>query len=209
APENLAPLLREVEFQRPNFAQTDSDEPSPSVTIKWKADARDKDDLVYDVRVRPEGGGDRDWVDLHPASKRVTKRELKWDLTTVPDGVYEVEVTASDEPSNGSGDALVDGLRSGPFVVDRERPKVSDVKVTGRSARAKARDNTTHIHDVAFAIDGGDFAPATPEDGLYDTPAETVVFEIPDSVAPGRHRLVVRARDGYGNIGTQALFFDL
>ena len=209
APENLAPLVREVEFQRPKFAQTDSDEPSPNVTIKWKADARDEDKLVYDVRVRPEGGSDLDWVNLHPATKRVTKRELKWDLTTVPNGVYEVEVIASDEPSNGSGAALVDELTSEPFVVDRERPKVSDIKLSGRSGRATARDNATHIHDVAFAIDGGDFSPATAEDGLFDTPSETVVFEIPAAVARGRHRLVVRARDGYGNIGTTALFFDL
>lgn len=209
APENLAPLLRRVEFQRPSFQPDDSDEPSPNVTIKWKADARDEDDLVYGIRVRPEGGGDRDWVKLHPEAKRITKRELKWDLTTVPDGVYEVEVSASDEPSNGSGGALKDELRSDPFVVDRERPRVADIKVSGRSGTAMAKDNATHVHDVAFSIDGADFVPAAAEDGLFDTPSERVVFEIPDSVSPGRHRLVVRARDGYGNIGTQATFVDL
>lgn len=209
APENLAPLLRTVELERPSFGETDSDEPDANVTIKWKADARDEDKLVYDIRVRPEGGGDRDWVQLHPADKRVTQRQLKWDLTTVPDGVYEVEVTASDEPSNGTSAALVDGLRSEPFVVDRERPKVLDLKITGRRGQATAHDSTTHIHDVAFAIDGGDFIPATPTDGLFDTLDESVVFEVPASVTPGRHRLVVRARDGYGNIGTQAVFFEL
>jgi len=209
APENLAPLLRTVELQRPKFDNKDKDEPSASVTIKWKADARDEDDLVYDIRVRPEGGGETDWVALHPAAERVTKRELKWDLTPVPDGVYAVEVTASDEPRNGASAALEDEIRSEPFVVDRERPKVSDVKISGRRGTATARDNAAYIHDVAFSIDGADFIPAAPEDGLYDSPAEAVVFELPASVTAGRHRLVVRARDAYGNIGTRALFFDL
>jgi len=209
APENLAPLLRTIELERPKFASGDKSEPSSNVTIKWKADARDEDDLIYDIRVRPEGGGETDWVNLHPAAERVTKRELKWDLTTVPDGVYEVEVTASDEPSNGASAALEDEIRSEPFVVDRERPQVSDVKISGRNGTANARDNATHVHDVAFSIDGADFVPTAAADGLFDSPAESVVFELPEGVTPGRHRLVVRARDAFGNIGTQAVFFNL
>ena len=209
APENLPPRLKDVELKRPAFKAADDDEPSAAVTIRWSADARDDDDLVYDIRVRPEGGGERDWVKLHPDTERITKRELKWDLTTVPDGVYEVGVTASDEPSNGSANALSDEMLSDPFVVDRERPKVADIKVSGRSGTATARDNAAHIHDVAFSIDGGDFIPAAAEDGLFDSPAEDVVFEIPKTVTAGRHRLVVRARDGFGNIGSQATFVDL
>ena len=209
APENLPPRLEDVELSRPSFKADDDDEPSSNVTIRWKADARDDDDLVYDIRVRPEGGGARDWVKLHPDTERITKRELKWDLTTVPDGVYEVEVKASDEPSNGSAHALSDEMLSDPFVVDRERPKVADIKVTGRGGTAMARDNAAHIHDVAFSIDGGDFIPTAAADGLFDSPAEEVVFTIPDTVPAGRHRLVIRARDGFGNIGSQATFVDL
>jgi len=72
-----------------------------------------------------------------------------------------------------------------------------------------ARDNAAHIHDVAFSIDGGDFIPTAAADGLFDSPNEEVVFTIPDTVPSGRHRLVIRARDGFGNIGSQATFVDL
>ncbi|MBC8073430.1 MAG: hypothetical protein IAG13_34235, partial [Deltaproteobacteria bacterium] len=53
APENLPPLLTEVDVARPDH---DEAEREPKVTISWKVDARDDDELVYDVRVRPEGG---------------------------------------------------------------------------------------------------------------------------------------------------------
>ncbi len=38
----------------------DDDEPDGKLTIKWKAEARDDDDLVYEVRVRPEGTSDKE-----------------------------------------------------------------------------------------------------------------------------------------------------
>jgi hypothetical protein len=39
----------------PEFEMDDDGEPDSKLTIKWKAEARDDDDLVYEVRIRPEG----------------------------------------------------------------------------------------------------------------------------------------------------------
>lgn len=208
APENLGPLLSKVELDRPDFDADDDDEPSSKVTIKWKADARDEDDLVYDVWLRPEGAGEAGWIKLSADDELLTKGELKWDLTTVPDGVYEVEVKVSDAPSNGDDTAATDELVSAPFVVDRKRPSVSDVTVAGGRLTATARDDGGYIHDVAYSIDGGPFRPASAVDGLFDGPEEKVAAKLPRSLRKGKHRLVVRARDSFGNIASDAAFFE-
>lgn len=202
APENLAPLLTRVEVDRPGI---DDGETDPKVTISWKVDARDDDDLVYDVRVRPEGTGDDAWMGLTPPGELTTKRELKWDISTVPDGVYEIEVTASDEPTNGTGKARTDELVSPPFVVDRQRPAISTPTVTGNRVKAVATDASGHIHDVTFSIDGGPMRAASAADGLYDSGSEAFEIVLPPELGKGSHRVVMRARDAFGNTASVAV----
>lgn len=204
APENLPPRLTNVDVSRPTFESDSSAEPSTKVTIRWKVDARDDDDLVYDVRARPEGTGETQWIPLHERREPVTKRELSWDLSTVPDGVYEIEVVASDEPSNGAGRARTDELRSAPFVVDRQRPTINDLRVSGGKLSATVRDTGGYVHDVAYRIDDGSFRSVAASDGLFDEAEESLSFTLPD-LTPGVHRVVVRARDAFGNIETAAL----
>ena len=203
APENLPPLVKSVELSRPAVDADDDSEPDTKVTIKWKADASDDDDLVYEVRVRPEGGDARQWIKLHGAAP-VDKKELKWDLATVPDGTYEVEVVASDEPNNGVARALTDAQVSPPFVVDRTRPRVEGLKISPAEVTGVARDDAGRIHDVAFSVDGGPFRPASAQDGVFDGRDEGFVITLPADLEKGRHRLVIRARDAHGNIGTLA-----
>ena len=207
-PENLAPLLSAVDVATPSFDDDDDDEPDPEVTIAWKADARDGDDLVYQVQVRPEGGNDDDWIRIDDHRKRLGSRELKWDVTSVPNGVYEVAVTASDSPANGSARARTDRLISAPVVVDRERPTIKSLAVNGSMVSGTASDDTGYIHDVTYSVDAGQFQAASAVDGLFDDRNEAFELRLPDELLPGRHRLVVRARDAFGNFVTQAIFFD-
>lgn len=202
APENLAPMLTRVEVDRPGIDEGETD---PKVTISWKVDARDDDDLVYDVRVRPEGTGEDAWIGLNPEGELVTKRELKWDISTVPDGVYEVEVVASDEPTNGTGKARKDELISPPFVVDRQRPAISTPTVSGNVVKAVATDASGHIHDVSYAIDGGPMRAASAADGLYDSGSESFEVTLPSDLGKGSHRVVLRARDAFGNTTSVAV----
>ncbi|MEX1367919.1 MAG: hypothetical protein AB1Z98_32620, partial [Nannocystaceae bacterium] len=160
APENLAPLMTNVELSRPSFDDDDLKEPSAKVTIRWKVDARDDDDLEFGVRARPEGTGETQWIPLHDSDEPVTTRELSWDLSTVPDGIYEVEVVASDEPSNGAGRARTDQLRSPPFVVDRRRPTIDDLRYGAGKLSATVRDDGTYVHDAAVKVDDGVVAGA-------------------------------------------------
>lgn len=207
APENLAPLVSGVDVTRPDFDLDDDDEPDPKLTIKWKAEARDDDDLVYEIRVRPEGGDEKQWISLSGAEP-VTKKEYKWDLGSVPDGVYEAQVIASDEPSNGIARAARDEASSAPFVIDHKRPALEGVKVNGRSIVGTAVDDGGYIHDVAFSVDGGPFRAASASDGLFDTGREGFQLVLPEPLTPGKHRVVLRARDSFGNLGSLAVIAD-
>ncbi len=202
APENLAPLLTAVEIDAPKFKNQDAKEPAPNVKIKWEVDARDDDDLVYDIKIRPEGASESEWVKLNKNDSPVTSRELSLDLTTVPDGVYEVGVTASDAPTNGSARARTDELVSDPFVVDRQRPAVTSPTVKGSRITATATDEGGYVHDVSYSIDGGHFHVASATDGMFDSPEERLEIELPADLGPGKHRVVVRVRDASGNITT-------
>ncbi|MBA3547548.1 MAG: hypothetical protein H0T76_13775 [Nannocystis sp.] len=204
APENLAPLVQSVSVARPEFERTDDAEPDSKLTIKWKAEARDEDDLVYEVRIRPEGSGAAEWIRLGDEAP-TTKKELKWDLASVPDGVYEAQILASDEPSNGSARARTDEVISAPFIVDHRRPVIDEAKVQGTRISARARDEGSHIHDVGYAIDGGPFRAASPADGLFDADNEAFEIVLPADLKPGKHRVVLRARDAFGNLGTLAV----
>ena len=43
--------------------------------------------------------------------------------------------------------------------------------------------------------------PVFPDDGLFDTPAETITIRLGD-LKPGTHVLMVRGTDAAGNVGT-------
>ena len=204
SPENLAPLIEGIEIDRPSFSSKSDDEPEASLTVKWDVEARDEDDLIYDLHIRASGARDDAWIKLNQDGP-LSKKELELDLDTLADGIYEVRVTASDEPSNGAGAAASDQLVSEPFVIDRTRPTLENVRHSGGRITGVAKDRGSYVHDVAFAVDGGAFRAASPSDGLFDSSAETFELQLPADLGPGIHRVVVRARDARGNLETAAL----
>ena len=54
---------------------------------------------------------------------------------------------------------------------------------------------------AAYALDGGDWVPVFPDDGLFDSVDEKITVALPD-LKPGNHILVVRVTDAAGNVGT-------
>jgi hypothetical protein len=204
APENLSPLVEGIDVEPPSFSFSDDDETNSTVKVSWEVEAGDGDEMIYDLRIRPEGEGDDGWIKLNQAGP-LEKKDFTLDLDTLPDGIYELQLTASDEPSNGSAAARTDVLISEPFVVDRTRPSLEGVKVDGLRISGVAKDQGGFIHDVAFAIDGAGFRAASPADGVFDSASERFEIVLPGDLGPGPHRVVVRARDDRGNLDTTAL----
>jgi hypothetical protein len=208
APENLAPLVAKIDVKPVSVSATADDEPDGAIEVEWDVEARDSDELLYDAYIRstPGSGANEAWVKLNTDGP-LSKKQLSLDLDTLADGIYEVRVVASDEPSNGSGSAALDELVSEPFVIDRTRPTLEGVKVDGDRLTGIAKDRGGRVHDVAFAIDGGKFRAASASDGLFDSGAEKFELQLPADLGPGTHRVVVRARDASGNLETFALTF--
>ena len=191
---NLPPEITRLDV--PDVGSSDGAARQAKLSLKWDVTDPNGDDLSYTLHIRKEGWPD--WVRLgdHP----LTSSSYDWDTTSVPAGLYRVRLSATDRPSNNPEDALSRDRASDPFIVDHEAPAVIVVpRASGASATLK--DNLTRLVKAAYALDGGEWVPIFPDDGLFDTHRETITIALPD-LKPGTHILVVRATDAAGNTGT-------
>ena len=191
---NLAPEINKLEV--PDVSALDGTTKQSRITFRWDVNDPNDDDLTFDVRLRKEGWPE--WVKLNDLP--LTDKNLAWDSSSVPSGLYRVKLSASDRPSNNPDDAQSLDKMSGTFIVDHEAPVVG-IKPAPKKATVELKDALTRIVKAAYAVDGGDWVPVFPEDGLFDSTGETVVVPLAD-LKPGTHVLVVRSTDAAGNVGT-------
>jgi hypothetical protein len=111
-----------------------------------------------------------------------------------------VRLIASDRPSNSPGEALDRDRESAAFLVDHDPPQVA-ITTGDRKATATLTDALTRLVKAEYAVDGGVWKSAFPEDGLFDTTREELTIALPD-LEPGVHLLMVRATDAAGNVGS-------
>ena len=87
-----------------------------------------------------------------------------------------LKVVATDAEDNRPERAGADSLVSAPFLVDGTPPSIADVDVeAGRGrieVRGAVRDAGSPIDRVEVALDYGDWKPALPGDGMFDSPDE-------------------------------------
>jgi hypothetical protein len=65
----------------------------------------------------------------------------------------------------------------------------------------RARDATSVISTVEYAVDGGDWRPIDADDGILDELEEGFTIRLSKSVASGPHIVNVRAWDSADNLG--------
>ena len=63
----------------------------------------------------------------------------------------------------------------------------------------KAKDAASPITELAYSVDGGDWAPIAPKDGVFDELEEAFTVKLP-SLATGGHTIGVRAVDSAGSL---------
>lgn len=195
-PFNLAPAMKEITIAAPKFDAESDEAPETMQEVKWSADARDDDDLHFDLAIRPVQSRSG-WTPLN-RGEPVTEETFELNTQSFPDGLYELSVTASDEPSNGSAQAKKERRVSEPFLIDKARPGFSQVKRKGMRITGNAIDKLSRIRDVSYQIDNRGYRLASPVDGLYDEHQEAFEIELP-AQTPANARILIRTRDEQGN----------
>jgi len=191
---NLPPEIARVDV--PDVGAGDGATRQARLNLRWEATDPNGDDLSYTLQIRKDGWPD--WVDL--GRDPLTDSSFAWDASAVPDGTYRLRVVATDRPSNAPDDARTRDRVSDPFLVDHLPPTVAVLASPG-GATVTIKDEQTRIVKAAYALDGGEWVPIFPDDGLFDSPAETITVALP-GLKPGTHVLMVRATDAAGNLGT-------
>ncbi len=196
-----------AKFEQPpqGFAQKGSQ------SVLWTAHDDNEDELRYSVLYR--GENEKEWKLL---KDKLDQKFYTWDATSLPDGAYYLRVVASDAPANPTADALTTTRDSERFVIDNTPPTVdrleaSVVAVPRKEGAASqhtaaikflARDTTSSIDRAQYSIDGGDWIPVAPIDGVSDSLEERYQFTLPEALSPGEHAIAVRAYDRYENVGS-------
>ncbi|HUT55695.1 MAG TPA: hypothetical protein VM658_20055 [bacterium] len=185
----------------------DSD-PGPHQTIRkiaWKVTNPDKDDLEYTLSFSPEKTDQ--WIPIKTDGP-ITKTKYDWETESLPDGWYRIKVVATDAPVNPPDEAITAAGVSDRFLLDNRPPLIKKLAVSGGKVSGKAVDAVSAISGIEFAIDGGNWIPAAPEDGILDSPAESFKFDLPADLAPGLHLVAVRAWDRALNINAAQVQYE-
>ena len=190
---NLPPEVTAITVP-PSEVSEDAEKKGP-LKLSWKASDPNDDELSYALAIRKEGWPE--WVRLGP--DRLGEASFEWDAASVPAGRYRVRVTASDRRSNLPAASFERSMVSDPFLVDHQGPRV-DVRRAEGKVIAAVEDEHSRVARVEYALDGGEWTPVFPVDGLYDTRSERVEI-MPEGLDDGAHVLVIRAVDAAGNVG--------
>ncbi|HVP38254.1 MAG TPA: hypothetical protein VMS93_03615 [Candidatus Saccharimonadales bacterium] len=171
--------------------------------IRWEASDPNGDPLRYSLEYRAVG--ERTWK---PLASDLEEALYAWDTTSLPDGEYEVRLTASDSTTNSPAEARCATAVSEPTVVDHTPPRWQNLAAERRGdhfeVRGAAHDDLSALVYLAYAVDGGRWVVVEPVDGVLDSPDESVALSIPP-LPPGEHTLVLKAVDLSGNVGSAAL----
>jgi len=177
---------------------------SPIVKVKWKVENPDDDELVYRLYYREED--EQNWK-LLGGPEPLTSTSFDWNTEPFPDGNYVLRVVASDERANPKEQTLDHALVSSPYLIDNKKPELQDVQVAYPEVRGRARDSFSPVTELAYSVDGGDWMPFAPKDGVFDDPSEDFAFKLPSGLAAGAHSVAIRAVDAADNVGATQVTF--
>jgi hypothetical protein len=204
--DNLRAVLTDVEVDgSPSFSSGVEASGGPvskksgtSVTLKWKVDNPDKDELRYRLEYRLIGT--TTWYDMLEPRETLTKTTYNWETADLPEGRYRVRITASDEISNPPDRVQKHEIESGIVLVDNTPPVVTDLQVTGRRIRATAVDGVGPIARIEASVSGTEeWIPFFPRDGVFDEAREEFDADLSTLAPQGPAMITLRVYDKAGN----------
>ena len=184
-------------------------------SVLWNAHDDNDDELRYSVYFR--GENQRDWLLL---KDNVDQKFYSWDTTTMADGAYYLKIVATDAPSNPPALALKTERESERFEVDNTPPTIEKVEASATGMNADrsrgvsynisftATHPTVSIERAQYSVDGGEWIPLAPANGITDYKTEKYTFTV-QGLTPGEHTVAVRAYDRFENVGAAKTTFTL
>jgi hypothetical protein len=171
-----------------------------AISLQWTADDRNGDNIEYAVYYRAASGGE-----YFPLKTGLRENFYTVEANALADGRYVLKVVASDAPSNPGAQALADEEETEPVEVDNTAPAVAAdaPKLDGNNVEIvfRAGDATSVIRRAEYQVDGGEWKPVFPVDGIADSRREEfrVTVTLPDARA---HAVALRAFDANANVGS-------
>ncbi|MBI5836663.1 MAG: hypothetical protein HZB25_05405 [Candidatus Eisenbacteria bacterium] len=171
--------------------------------IRWDAADPNTDPLRYTLEYRALG--EARWL---PLASDLEEPMYAWDTTSLPDGEYEVRLSASDSTLNTPSEARVVSRVAEPSTVDHTSPRWQGLTAEQHGdhieVRGAAHDDLSALVYLGSSLDGGPWMLVEPADGVLDSRDETVRFTMSAPSTAG-HTLMLKAVDLAGNVGTASL----
>jgi hypothetical protein len=196
---------REEEPPGPGGRRQQRRPPTSLKALAWKASDPNGDQLLFELYYRAVD--EAEWKELE--EDLGSKTSFRWETSRVPDGHYLLRLVARDGEVRPEGEALFDEKISRPLLVDNRRPFVElldsrrgpdgSYELTGG-----ARDEHGRIAKMEVSRNSGDWLPAFPSDGIFDSREEPFTFHT-EPLDPGEHVFVFAATDTNNNTGTGKL----
>lgn len=202
---HISPILKEVKipYLQKNMApQVDKiaiedDLETRLKRITWEAFDPNDDSLLYDLYFL--GEGEEKWMLL---KENLIQTEYELEAFLLPDGVYQLKISAKDSPQNPQNLVLTGDRISQKFRVDNTPPKVIIRSTKRENSRlrigAEVVDEASPIRSCEYSVDAGDWKYLAPDDGIFDSKDEGFSFLL-EKMDKGEHLLVIRGEDGQGN----------
>lgn len=192
-PSSAPPLSLGESGTPPLIAQKDRN----AVTARWAAHDPNNDELSYTIDYR--GAGEQTW---HRLKDHVTQTSYSFDASLLPDGRYELRVTASDSAAHTPSEALENTRTSDVFTVDTTPPVPGTLSATptngGVHVTFEATDATSPISHAEISVDGGPWQYVEPVGALSDSRTERYDVTVPVT-GNGEHVIAFRVYDRLEN----------
>jgi hypothetical protein len=114
-------------------------------------------------------------------------------------------VWVSDASVTPANRALDSYYESPPFLVDNSKPEIQGLVRTGRTIVGRASDARSILTAIEYSVDGGEWFPVQPDDGLLDQRDEKFSIVLSATLLGAPHVINVRAYDQANNQGVARL----
>lgn len=169
------------------------------MAVRWQADDPNSDTLHARIEIR--GENDPNWVVL---GEDIEESEFSWDSAALPDGRYRIRLLVNDAASNPPGESLSASRETELFLIDNTAPTISGLSASAADGlirgRFQAQDAASKVTRAQYSINGSDWAPADPVNGLFDARSLDFDFEAAAPAESGGLVVAVRVYDEQNNV---------